>query len=110
MIPELDGRENVITELVVGMTGQDDNGISAYRDTLVRLPNPTDDDWVAFEDIDEAWVLAVAERTAAENKWQESIKLECEAAKTKPIMKPLSFQVKSDEVPKPDPIVEEPAE
>ena len=93
IIPELDGRENVIRDLVVGMTGVNDSGSSAYRDTLVRLPDPTDEDWVAFDDIDEAWVMAVAEKTAEENGWKESIDKEIEAAKSRPVMKPFSFQV-----------------
>ena len=75
------------------MTGVDDNGIGAYRDTLVRLPDPTDDDWVPFDEIDEAWVLVIAEKTAEENNWKESIVKEIEAAKSRPVTRPFSFQV-----------------
>ena len=96
VIPELDSRENVVRDLVVGMTGVDDNGVSAYRDTLVRLPDP-DDSFIPFADIDEAWVLAIAEGVAKDNGWKESIDAEVEAAKTKPHPKRFSWQVTKEE-------------
>ena len=92
VIPKLDGRENVVRDLVVGMTGVNEDGLTAYRDTLVRVPDPTDEDWVAFTDIDEARCAAHAEKAAEDNKWKDSIKKEIEAAKTKPLAKLFSFQ------------------
>ena len=98
MTEELDGRENVIKQLVVGMSGQDDDGTGAYRDTLVQLPEPTDEDWVPFEDINEEWVMEIAERTAEANNWHESIRLECEAAKNRPVSMKMSFQIDGEPV------------
>ena len=63
IIPEKDGLKNVVTELVVGMTyTDDDSGLSVYRDTLVSLSAPDEADFIAFDDIDEAWCLAIADR------------------------------------------------
>ena len=92
IVEELDGRENVIKELVVGLTGTDDEGKSAYRDMLVSLPDPDDDTWVAFEDIYEEWAMEIAERTAEEQEWHESIRKELEARQDKPVPTPMSFQ------------------
>ena len=92
IVEELDGRENVIKELVVGLTGTDDEGESAYRDMLVSLPDPDDDTWVAFEDIDEEWAMAIAERKAEEEGWHESILKDIEARKDRPVTTPMPFQ------------------
>lgn len=92
ILPEKDGMKNVVTELVVGMTyTDDDSGLSVYRDTLVSLPDPAES-FIAFEDIDEAWCLAIAEKVAADNDWETSMTAEIEAAKSRPISKAFSFQ------------------
>jgi len=93
IIPEKDGLKNVVTELVVGMTLSDDeSGLSVYRDTLVSLPDAASESFIAFEDIDEAWCLAIAEKVAADNDWETSMTAEIEAAKSRPISKPFKFQ------------------
>tara|TARA_R100001244_G_scaffold44185_1_gene40157 strand:+ start:316 stop:648 length:333 start_codon:yes stop_codon:yes gene_type:complete len=93
ILPEKDGMKNVVTELVVGMTyTDDDSGLSVYRDTLVSLPAPDEADFIAFEDIDEAWCLAIADKVAADNDWETSMTAEVEAAKSRPISKPFKFQ------------------
>ena len=95
--PELGGEINCITELVIGLTGTSDAGLSAYRDTLVSLPKAGEEGHVSYEDADEKWALGGAEATAEKNGWKDSIEKECEAAKSKPIMLPLKFQVKAAE-------------
>jgi hypothetical protein len=93
ILPEKGSFKNVITELVVGMTlTNDDSGLSVYRDTLVSLPDPDEADFVAFEDIDEAWCSAICERTATDNDWEAGMEKELEAAKSRPISKPFKFQ------------------
>ena len=93
ILPEKDGLKNVVTEIVVGMTlTDDDSGLSVYRDTLVSLPAPDEADFIAFDDIDEAWCLAIAEKVATENDWETSMAAEIEAAKSRPISKPFKFQ------------------
>ena len=94
VLPETGGRDNVIVELVVGMNGTDEvSGLGGYRDTLVRLADPDDESWVPFEEINEEWVMAIASKVSADNNWEESIAAEIEAAKSKPIVKPLTFQI-----------------
>ena len=67
ILPEKDGVKNVVTEIVVGMTlTDDDSGLSVYRDTLVSLPAPDEADFIAFDDIDEAWCMAIAEKVSAD--------------------------------------------
>ena len=92
ILPEKNGLKNVVTELVVGMTYSDDSGLSVYRDTLVSLPDPDEANFIAFEDIDEAWCLAICERTATANGWEAGMEKELEAAKSRPISKPFTFQ------------------
>ena len=90
---EFQGMKNVITELVVGMTLTDeDSGLSFYRDLLVSLPDPDESNFVAFEDIDEAWVTPICEKIAADNNWVDSMTAEIEAAKISPIPKSFKFQ------------------
>ena len=87
------GRKNVVKSLIVGLTALSEDGHAAYRDDMVRLPKPTDEGWVPFEEIDEAWCLAIAENAATEEEWRESMDKEIEARKSAPVVKPLSFQV-----------------
>jgi len=83
----------VVTELVVGMTyTDDDSGLSVYRDTLVSLPDPDESNFIAFEDIDEAWCSVICEKTATDNDWEAGMEKELEAAKSRPISKPFKFQ------------------
>tara|TARA_R110002110_G_scaffold230716_2_gene446574 strand:+ start:1630 stop:1956 length:327 start_codon:yes stop_codon:yes gene_type:complete len=92
ILPQKGSFKNTITELVVGMTLTDpESGLSCYRDTLVSLPDP-DESFIAFEDIDEAWCLAIAEKVATDNDWETSMTAEIEAAKSRPISKAFSFQ------------------
>jgi len=98
VLPEADGLTNVVSEIVVGMTGVDeDSGLAGYRDTLVKLPAPDPENFVKFEDIDEAWISPIREKAAEEGKWAESIATELEAAKSRPISKPFAWQVKANE-------------
>ena len=93
IIPEKDGLKNVVTELVVGMTyTDDDSGLSVYRDTLVSLDDPDEANFIAFEDIDEAWCSVICEKTATDNDWETGMAAEVEAAKSRPISKAFSFQ------------------
>ena len=93
VLPEHKNLKNVITELVVGMTyTDDDSGLSVYRDTLVSLPDPEAESFIEFEDIDEAWCSVICEKTATDNDWVAGMEKELEAAKTRPISKPFTFQ------------------
>ena len=92
VIPELDGRENVVLDLVVGIIGVNGVGLAASRDTLLQLPEPDDESWVPFEDIDEAWCAAHVEKATADKKWKDSIEREIEGLKSKLFKKPFSFQ------------------
>ena len=93
VLPEKDGKQNVVSEIVVGMTGVDEVlGLSGYRDTLVKLPAPDPNNFTPFEDIDEAWVKPICEGVAKDNNWEESIMNEIAAAKDRPVQKPFSFQ------------------
>ena len=97
VIPEDgDGKINVVTSLIVGFAARSEGGLSAYRDAEVHLPSPADEDWVPFEDIDEEWCLAIAERAAEDKKWKESMDREIEGKKTAPVPKLLSFQIKKE--------------
>jgi len=89
---EWNGRSNVVRELVVGMRGISPDGLSVTRETLLSLPEPDDESWVPFEDIDEAWCTAHVEKAAADKKWKDSIKREIEGVKSKPFHRPFSFQ------------------
>ena len=93
VLPEKDGLQNVVSEIVVGMTGVDEVlGLSGYRDTLVKLPALDPNNFTPFEDIDEAWVKPICEGVAKDNNWEESIIREISAAKDRPVQKAFSFQ------------------
>ena len=93
VLPEKDGKQSVVSEIVVGMTGVDEVlGLSGYRDTLVKLPALDPNNFTPFEDIDEAWVKPICEKVAKDNNWEESIMNEISAAKDRPVQKPFSFQ------------------
>ena len=92
-LPEKDGLQWVVVEIVVGMTGVDEVlGLSGYRDTLVKLPAVDPNNFTPFEDIDEAWVKPICEKVAKDNNWEQSILNEISAAKDRPVQKPFAFQ------------------
>ena len=86
------GKSNVITDLVLGQTGQcSETGPGAYRDTLVKLDDPSDD-FTAFEDITPEWVAPICEKASEDNGWKASIEAEIEAKKTAPVSAKFSWQ------------------
>lgn len=98
VLPEVDGLTNVVSEVVIRLTGvSEDSGLAGSRDTLVKLDAPDPENFTAFEDIDEAWVIPICDKAAEDGKWAESIAEELEAAKSRPVIKPFSWQVKADE-------------
>ena len=97
-LPEKDGLQNVVSEIVVGMTGVDEVlGLSGYRDTLVKLPAHDPNNFTPFEEINEAWVKPICEKVAKDNDWEQSIMNEIAAAKDRPVQKPFSFQQQQPE-------------
>ena len=97
-LPEKDGLQWVVVEIVVGMTGVDEVlGLSGSRDTLVRLPAVDPNNFTPFDDIDEVWLKPICEKVAKDNNWEQSIMNEISAAKDRPVHKPFSFQQKQPE-------------
>jgi hypothetical protein len=92
VVEELDGRENVIKSLVIGLAGTSDEWGSAYRDALVQLPAPDDDAWVSFEDIDREWCEAITDKVVEDRGWKESIEKEIKGRPLEPVAKLMSFQ------------------
>ena len=78
--------------IVVGMTCTDESGVSAYRDTLVKLPDPTDEDWVDFKDITPEWCAEICKKVAEDNDWETSLAAEVEAKKTAPVSMQFEWQ------------------
>ena len=98
VIPEFKGMKNVVKELVIGLTGTDEEtGLSAYRDTMYSLPDHDEADFIAFEDIGEDWVKPICEKVATDNDWQLSMVSELEAALTRPVSKLFNFQESNKE-------------
>ena len=98
VLPEKDGLQNVVSEIVIGMTGVDEVlGLSGYRDTLAKLPAPDPSNFTPFEDITEEWVKPIAEKAAKDNGWEESILKQIDAAKDAPVQKPFPFQQQQPE-------------
>tara|TARA_B100000579_G_scaffold203797_1_gene166612 strand:+ start:240 stop:551 length:312 start_codon:yes stop_codon:yes gene_type:complete len=85
------GKQNVITDIVVGETGQDDSGIAAYRDTMIKLPAPTDS-FVPFEEITPEWVAPFCQQASEEGGWHASIEAEIEAKKAAPVSAKFEWQ------------------
>ena len=101
---EVNGQpEKVVETLVAGMTAVSDDGYSSYIDTAISCPLDPDN-FVSFNDIDEAWAIAKAEAVAEEKGWKDSLDKQIEAARTRPLPAKFKFQ---------EPVVEpvvEPAE
>ena len=98
VLPEFKGKKNVVREVVVGMTGVDEEtGLAGYRDTLVPLSDPDDADFKPFEDIDEAWIKPICEKAAVDAEWEASIASEVESAKSRPVVKQFGWQAKPEE-------------
>lgn len=89
---EVNGKnELVIESIVVGMTAVAESGHSQYIDTMVATPLDPEN-FISFSEIDQDWALAIAEKTAEEKGWKESLDKQIEAAKVRPTPKPFSWQ------------------
>ena len=86
------GKQNVITDIVVGETGQDDSGIAAYRDTMIKLPAPTDENFIEFSDITVEGVAPFCQQASEEGGWHASIEAEIEAKKAAPVSAKFEWQ------------------
>tara|TARA_Y100000592_G_C5264601_1_gene218947 strand:+ start:225 stop:548 length:324 start_codon:yes stop_codon:yes gene_type:complete len=83
--------QNVVTGLVVGMTGT--NGThSAYIDTLYSLPAPDPDNFIPFENLGQEWAQQIADAVAEENNFKDSLDKQIEAAGTRPVSKKFAWQ------------------
>ena len=107
VLPVKGDRTNVVDSIVVGMTASDESGVSAYRDTLVSLPDP-DDSFIAFEEITPEWCAEICKKVAEDNDWETSLAAEVEAKKTAPVSMQFEWQKPAPVEPKPAPV--EPAE
>ena len=93
------GKSNVITDIVVGETGQcSDTGLGGYRDTMIKLDAPTDN-FVAFEDITPEWVAPFCQQASEEGGWHASIEAEIEAKKAAPVSAQFEWQKPQPEAP-----------
>ena len=90
LVKTVDGLENAVVSLVVGMTCS--NGThSAYMDTM--LPLTVDpDNFVAFEDLTLEWAAEHANKWAEDNDIRGSLDKQLEAAAARPTSKPFSWQ------------------
>ena len=101
LVKKVDGLENAVVSLVVGLTGTDEGGRSAYIDTMVTL-EVDKDNFVPFEDLDLAWATAHAEKCIEDNGWEETLDKQLEAAASRPVSKPFAWQQPEPE-PEPEP-------
>lgn len=93
------GKQNVITDIVVGETGQcSDTGLGAYRDTMVKLDAPTDA-FVPFEQITPEWAAYFCQQASEEGGWHASIEAEIEAKKAAPVSAQFEWQKPQPEAP-----------
>ena len=90
LVKTVDGLENAVVSLIVGMTCS--NGThSAYMDTM--LPLTVDpDNFVAFEDLTLEWAAEHANKWAEDNDIRGSLDKQLEAAAARPTSKPFSWQ------------------
>lgn len=90
---EVNGESKVVvTELVVGVTAEAEDGYADYIDGKVATPLDPDK-FIEFDLLDEAWALGVAELFIAEQGWHESLDRMIEAKRARPLPKPFSWQV-----------------
>ncbi len=85
-------KDNVVDNLVVGVTATAEDGYAAFLDARIKLPDPDADDYVEFADIDEAWATAIADRYIEENNWHESLDKMIEAKRVRPLGRSFSWQ------------------
>ena len=101
LVKDTDGLKSAVVSLVVGMTATSEDGVhSAYMDTMLPLTIDKDN-FIAFEDLDQAWAEAHAAKCAEDNNWKESLDKQLEAAAARPTSKPFSWQKPAEE-PAPD--------
>ena len=91
----VDGLENAVVSLVVGMTCSNGSH-SAYMDTM--LPLTVDkDDFIQFADLTQEWAVEHAEKWAEDNDVRASLDKQLEAAAARPTSKPFVWLVKAAE-------------
>tara|TARA_Y100001937_G_C7078908_1_gene311948 strand:- start:640 stop:984 length:345 start_codon:yes stop_codon:yes gene_type:complete len=94
---EVNGQqEKVVETLVAGMTAMSEDGYSAYMDAAI--PCPLDpDNFITFDEIDEAWAVTKADSVAGEKGWKDALDKQIDAARSRPLPAKFSFQVQQAE-------------
>ena len=88
--------QNVVTDLVVGMTATDGTH-SAYIDALHKLPPADPDNFIPFENLGQEWAQGIADAVAEENDFKASLDAQIEAAGTRPVSKKFAWQQAASE-------------
>ena len=90
LVKTVDGLENAVVSLVVGMTCS--NGThSSFMDTMLTL-TVDPDNFVAFEDLTQEWAIEHANKWAEDNDIRAALDKQLEAATARPTSKPFSWQ------------------
>jgi len=82
-------KDNVIVELIVGVTATSDDGYSAYKDEKVTLPLPDLADFIEYkalcEDPDRKFANEIADKVIEENNWHAVLDKQIEAKRLQPL-------------------------
>ena len=92
LVKDVDGLKNAVTSLVVGMTATSEEGRTSYMDTMLTL-TVDKDNFIAFEELEQAWAVALADKCAEDNDWKDSLDKQLIAAAARPTSKPFTWQV-----------------
>ncbi len=94
---EVNGKqEKVVETLVAGMTAQSEDGYSAYMDAAIACPLDPDN-FITFNEIDEAWAVAKADSVSEEKGWKDALDKQIDAARARPLPAKFKFQEPAEE-------------
>ena len=91
LVKDEDDLNNVVVDLVCGMTGTDGE-YSAYIDTMHKLSAPDPSAFIPFDELTQEWAVEIADTVAEERHFRATLDSQIAAAKVRPSPKPFSWQ------------------
>ncbi len=85
-------KDSVIVKIIIDVVAKSEDDYQVHKDAAIPL-TADPDNFIKYEDLDEAWFKAIAEPFIEENNWKEVLDKQIEAKRLQPLHRPLPWQL-----------------
>ena len=89
-------KDSVIVAVIIDMVAKSEDDYQVHQDAAIPL-TADPDNFIRYEDLDEAWFKAIAEPFILENNWYAVLDKSIEAKRLQPLHRPLPWQLPVEE-------------